>query len=162
MLPFSENVTKFFMTQEPETNEKFINLGIVLNKSGEALMIRRVKEEDGKDGSKLTWAFPGGKQRKDESREQCAQREIKDETGYDIKPVRQISLRVHPGFMILIAYHLCELNSETQVSEPIEPHEVAEVKWVKLNEIENIITSDLDPKVKRELGLDRQSAPIVY
>src|SRR3989344_7937136 len=113
------------MSEEIEENKEFINLGVAKNKAGEILMIRRAKVEEGKYGAKLIWAFPGGKQRKNETREECAKREILDETGYDVKPVRQISLRVHPQFTLLIAYHLCELNSPEPVKEPIEQHEVA-------------------------------------
>ena len=131
----------------------FINLGIVLNKKGEVLMIRRVKKEEGSGGAVLEWAFPGGKQRYDETREECAHREILDETGYDVKPIRQISLRIHPQILVTIVYHLCELNSEKQVAEPREPHEVAEIKWVKPEEVRNLITTDLDSKVAKTLGI---------
>jgi len=149
------------MQEQHEINEKFINLGVILNKNNEVLMIRRVEEEQGKNGNKLIWAFPGGKQRKSESREECVKREVKDETGYDVNPIRQISLRVHPEFTILVAYHLCTLNSSEQISEPIEPHEIAEIKWIKTEDIEKIITTDLDPKVKLELGLEKR-APANY
>jgi 8-oxo-dGTP diphosphatase len=139
------------MSGKKQENKQFINLGIVLNSKGEVLMIRRVKEETGKDGSKLVWAFPGGKQRRDESREQCVKREICDETGYDVEPIRQLSLRVHPQFTLLVAYHLCKLISSEPISNPIEHNEIAEIKWVNPEKIKDIITTDLDPSVKREL-----------
>ena len=136
-----------------EESESFINLGVILNEKGEVLMIRRVKKEVGSDGSVLEWAFLGGKQRLNESREDCVKREVLDETGYDIQSVKQISLRMHPQFHILIVCHLCKLISPEQIAKPREPHEVAEIKWVKTQEIKNLITTDLDPKVSRELGL---------
>jgi mutator protein MutT len=131
----------------------FINLGVVRNEAGEILMVRRLNPEKGKNESTLGWAFPGGKQRFKESREQCVKREVLDETGYDIVPTRQLSLRMHPQFPVMIVYHLCELASQKPVAEPKEPHEIAEVKWVKSGEVKNLITSDLDPNVSRELGL---------
>jgi len=133
--------------------EDFINLGIVLNDKREALMIRRVKEEIGGDGSKLIWAFPGGKQKTNENRADCVKREILAETGYDIESVREISMRSHPQFSVFIVYHRCSLLSPKPVAKPSEPHEVAEVKWVKSQEIKSLITTDLDSKVSRELGL---------
>jgi len=139
---------------EGEESESFINLGIVLNEKGEVLMIRRVKKETGKDGSVLTWAFPGGKQKFKESREECVRREILDETGYDVESTKQISLRMHPQFSILIVYHRCKVVSPKQVAEPGEPHEVAEIRWVKPEEIKKLITTDLDSQVSRELGLN--------
>lgn len=136
-----------------EEATKFINIGIVLNNEGAVLMIRRVKEETGAGGAVLKWAFPGGKQRLTESRNDCVKREILAETGYDVKPIKQISLRRHPQIDMWIAYHLCRLNSGEPVAKPIEPHEVAEVRWVKIQELEKLITTDLDPNVKKELGL---------
>ena len=138
---------------ELKESEKFINLGVVLNKKGEVLMIRRAVEETGKNGSILKWAFPGGRQRVNETREECLKREILAETGYAVTPAHKISLRVHPQFPIVIAYYLCYLASEKSTVEPAEPHEVAEIRWVKREDIPNLITTDLDQGVKKQLGL---------
>lgn len=140
-------------TKENLEAEDFINLGVVINNNGEVLMIRRVKLEVGRDGSVLTWAFPGGKQRLSEKRSECVKREILAETGYDVNPIREISLRPHPQFPVFIIYHLCELVSPEPVAKPSEPHEIAEIRWVKLEEIKNLIKTDIDPKVSKELGL---------
>ncbi|MBI4094886.1 MAG: NUDIX hydrolase [Candidatus Liptonbacteria bacterium] len=137
----------------PKESQKFINLGVVFNNRGEVLMIRRVKEEDGRDGTKLTWAFPGGKQRLNESRADCVKREVLAETGYEIKQEREISMRVHPNFLVLVVYHLCSLVSPKPVAEPQEPHEVGEIKWIKPGELEKLITTDLDPGVRKILGI---------
>ena len=133
--------------------KNFINLGVVLDAKGNVLMIRRAEKEEGKEGAVLEWAFPGGKQKYEETREDCAKREVLAETGYDIKPIRQISLRIHPQFLITIVYHLCRLNYPKPVAEPSEPHEVAEIKWVKPEKIKSLITTDLDPLVAKELGI---------
>lgn len=133
--------------------KNFLNLGVVINDTGEVLLIRRVEREEGRDKSVLTWAFPGGKQLLKESREECITREILDETGYNVKSIKEISMRFHPQFPVFIVYHLCELVSPKQIREPREPHEIAEIKWVKSEEIKNLFTTDLDPDVKRELGL---------
>ena len=131
----------------------FINLGIVLNKKGKVLIIRRREKEEGKEGAILEWAFPGGKQRFQETREECVKREVLSETGYDIKPIRQISLRIHPQFPVMIVYHLCQLNSRNPIQKPSEPEEIAEIRWVKAKELKNYFTSNLDPKVAKELGI---------
>lgn len=139
---------------EGEESESFINLGVILNGKGEVLLIRRAKKEVGKGGVILGWAFPGGKQKYNESREDCVKREILVETGYDVQSTKQISLRMHPQFSILIVYHLCKLVSPKQIAKPSEPHEVAEIRWVKPPELKKLITTDLDPKVSWELGLN--------
>ena len=142
------------MFNNPSESKTFINLGVVVNKKGEVLVVRRKVLEKGSDGSILQWAFPGGKQKFQENREECVKREILDETGYDIIPQRQISLRVHPQFPVTVVYHYCTLNSPNPISQPNEPHEIAEIKWVKPKELLTLFTTDLAPKVKRELGLD--------
>ncbi len=134
-------------------SKNFINLGVVRNEKGEVLMIRRREKEVGSDGSVLEWAFPGGGQRHDESREECVKRRVLSMTGYDVTPVRQISMRVHPVFMRTLNYHFCHLNSPEPIAEPQEPHEVAEIKWVKPEEIKSLITTDIDPNVAKTLGI---------
>jgi len=133
--------------------EDFVNLGVVLNEKREVLMIRRAQDEVGRDGSVLTWAFPGGRQRLNESRSECVKRKVLSRTGYDIEPIREISLRYHPQLLVGIVYHLCKLASPKPITEPSEPHEVAEIRWIKPQEIKGLITTDLDPKVSQELGL---------
>ena len=133
----------------------FINLGIIVNDKEEVLMIRRIEKETGKNGAVLEWAFPGGKQRLNESREECVERNILSETGYDINPIKQIVLRIeHAQFPIMVAYHLCKLRSDKPVAKPKEPHEIAEIKWIKKQDIKNLITTNLDEKVSQELGLN--------
>ena len=116
------------MLNKTEESKTFVNLGVVLNKKGEVLIIRRRVLESGSDGSVLKWAFPGGKQKYDETREQCVKREILAETGYDVIPKKQISLRLHPQFLITVVYHLCSLNFPNPITQPKEPHEIAEIK----------------------------------
>ena len=132
----------------------FINLGVVVNGKEEVLMIRRVKKETGKDEAVLEWAFPGGKQRFSETRTECVEREVLDETGYDVELAREISLRIHPQISVFIVYHLCRLKSDKPIAKPKEPHEIAEIKWIKKQDIKNLITTNLDEKVSQELGLE--------
>lgn len=135
-----------------EKSSKFINLGVVVNEQGEVLMIRRAKPEEGKEGATLTWAFPGGKQRlKGENREECVKREVLAETGYAVESLRQISLRMHPQFQVLIVYHRCRLASPEQVVQPQQDYEVAEIRWVPPEQVRELITTDLDPAVAKEL-----------
>ncbi len=133
--------------------EDFINLGVVRNERGEVLLIKRAKEEKGRGKVVLTWAFPGGTQRLDETREECVVREVLAETGYEVKPIKEISARLHPQFPVFIIYHLCKLTSTRRMKKTIEPHEVAEIRWVKPKKIRELFTTDFEPKVKKELGL---------
>jgi len=141
------------MFHNKHESKSFINLGVVLNDEGEVLIIRRKVIEKGTDGSVLQWAFPGGKQQLDEIREECVKREVLAETGYDIEPSKQISLRVHPQFPVTIVYHLCVLKFKEPIAKPVEPHEIAEIKWVKPEKLQELFTTDIDPKVKQELRI---------
>ena len=136
-----------------EEAKDFVNLGIVLNSKEEVLMVRRKRKESGSGGAVLEWAFPGGKQRYKESREECVQREVLNETGYNIEARKQISLRMHPEIPVFIVYHLCKLKLEKPVSKPKEPHEIAEIKWIKKENIKNLVTTNLDEKVAQELEI---------
>ena len=135
-------------------SKNLINLGIVTNGQSKVLMIRRRKKEKGKDGSVLEWAFPGGKQWSNETREEAIKREILAETGYDVRCIKQIDLALHPQIPVIIIYHLCALNSEKPIATPKEAHEVAEIKWVESKEIKKLITTELNPKVAKELGIE--------
>lgn len=136
-----------------QESKSFINLGVVLNEKGEVLVVRRAVEETVKEGKILKWVFPGGRQRTGESRAECVTREVFAETGYKIKPLKEISLRVHPDLPILAVYHLCQLEEIQQIQPPSEPEEIAEVKWVKPEELKMLFTTTLDPKVAQELKI---------
>lgn len=141
------------MPENQDESKKFINLGVVLSEKGEVLMIKRVRPERGKEGSVLIWAFPGGMQNSKETREECLKRKVLSETGYEVEVIRQIDLNFHPQFPVMIVYHLCKLTSPEPIADPSEPHEVAEIKWVNLSEIRSLITTTLNPKVAKELGI---------
>jgi 8-oxo-dGTP pyrophosphatase MutT (NUDIX family) len=147
-----DNILETLSIKESEV-EDFINLAVVINEKKEVLLIKRVQKEKGKDGAVLTWAFPGGKQRLNESKERCVIREVLAETGYEIKPIMEISSRFHPQFPVFIVYHLCKLVFPDPIAKPKEPHEIGEIRWVKPKEVSKLFTTDIDPKVKEELKL---------
>ena len=116
-------------------------------------MVRRVKVEQGKDGKILKWAFPGGKQKSDEGRKECVEREVLAETGYEVNYLKQISLRIPPDLPVIIVYHLCRLKNPKQ-KQPAQPWEIAEVRWVKPDELRELFTTSIDPGVSKELKID--------
>ena len=141
------------MLNNRKESKTFINLGVVLNDKGEVLMIRRRVLEKGKDNSVLEWAFPGGRQRLNETRQESIKRHILSETGYDIQWDRQIDLAFHPEIPVFIAYHLCSLISPDPIQKSQEPHEIVEIRWVKSEDIKRLISTTLNPKVANELGI---------
>jgi len=138
---------------KPHESKTFVNLGVVLNNKGEVLIIRRKVIEKGSDDSVLQWAFPGGKQRYNETRQEAIKRTVLSETGYNIQWIRQIDLAFHSEISVFIAYHLCKLNSSDPIAKPQEPHEIAEIRWIKPEDMKRLITTTLNPKVANELGI---------
>ena len=131
-----------------------ISLGVVVDRKGRVLLIKRVKEEIAKDGStKLIWAFPGGKRKGREKSIDCLVREIKDETGYDAELVLKIGSRRHPQFDVFATYYLCLLLDENQEAGTSQPHEVVDIAWVKTDKVKEFITTDLDGRVEKVLVL---------
>jgi len=141
------------MLNNRKESKTFINLGVVLNDKDEVLMIRRKVLEKGTDGSVLQWAFPGGTQWINETRQESVKRNILSETGYDIQWDRQIDLAFHPEIPVFIAYHLCSLISPDPIQKSQEPHEIVEIRWVKSEDIKRLISTTLNPKVANELGI---------
>ena len=60
-----------------------VGLGVLVNKSGRVLMLRRSKVHG--DGA---WSAPGGHIDQGETLEQCAEREVLEETGVTIRNIR--------------------------------------------------------------------------
>lgn len=147
--------------QEFMEKRNFINLGIVVNGNGEVLMIKRKVPEAGRNNTQLVWAFPGGRQKFDtktnqakETREECVRREVLVETGYDVVSAKLIGLKSHPDIPnVVVVYHRCNLTNSQPIAEPQEPEEVEEVRWVKLQDVRSLITTTLDDKVAKELGI---------
>lgn len=141
------------MDTQPQESSSLINLAIVLNDKGEVLVVRRAEKQIGADQSVLEWAFPGGKQRLNESRKESVERETLDETGYKIIAQKEISMRSPRQFPIILIYHLCRLAQPDPVSPPQQPWEISEIKWVKPEELKNLFTTDINLNVAKELGI---------
>ena len=132
--------------------QKQVVLGITKNDSGKVLVISRVHPEKTSDGQVLSWAFPGGNVHAGETDEQALAREMKEETGYEVKVGEKISERDFPGLSVHLKYFKCDpVRVKTTVIE--ETHEIDRVKWVEPRLIKKYFTSDMDPKVAQYLGV---------
>lgn len=119
-----------------------IVLGLV-HKKDKILMIRRKEKDPEVEG--LVWAFPGGTIKENELKEEALVREIKEETGVDIKVKNLIFARMYPEKDILLLYYDCKPRNEDL--ETSEPHEIAELGWVTGSEALKSITSDIHPMI---------------
>lgn len=124
----------------PNTTKQItVFVGLVIHK-GKLLMVQR-HEPEMKEGH-LKWEIPGGKVDFGETPEEAIRREIKEETGVEVKVKRLLPV-VHANNWeypwgvqqtLLFAYE-CEFVSQTVKKED---HHVEEVEWVKLTDVKKL------------------------
>ncbi len=122
-----------------EVNNLIITVicGIIKNAEGKMFIARR--KQDKSLGGK--WEFPGGKIEKDETREECLQRELNEEFNMQVKVGEKLGENEHhyENFSIrLIAYN-CEFISATY--ELID-HDAFE--WVSKESLKNYELAEAD------------------
>lgn len=92
--------------------------------------------ERGNEPFKGCWAIPGGFMNMDETAEQCAIRELKEETGLEVEVVRQIGTyskvdRDPRGRTISVAY-LAVIDTEEDVRGQ---DDAAKAKWFPISDL---------------------------
>ena len=99
---------------------------VVANRSGEVLLVRRANEP-----YKGCWALPGGFMEMDETIEQCAVRELKEETGLAVAPAEAAMVGVFSapgrdprGRTVTVAYRV-----DVAEAAPVAGDDAAEVRW---------------------------------
>jgi 8-oxo-dGTP pyrophosphatase MutT (NUDIX family) len=96
------------------------------------------------------WTFIAGKIEPGESPADAAVREVKEETGLDVKPGRVIGRRVHPATNRTMIYLAAQPTRGTDVIVGDE-NELAEVRWLSLDEADELLTGMFEP-VRAYLG----------
>lgn len=97
---------------------------IILNESlTSALMVRGFS-------SKSTWGFPKGKIAKDELPAACAQREVLEETGFDIGPhlAEEHFIQIENGGQPIRLYIIAGISERTPFA-PLTRREIREINW---------------------------------
>lgn len=111
-----------------ETAEQPVVSMAIIAHEGAVLMIRRRQKE-----GELLWAFPGGAVEDGETPEEAAVREVAEEVGLTVAAEKALGERVHPKTGRTMTYTVCSVVE----GEPVvlDEEEIAEVAWVKLDEI---------------------------
>ena len=99
----------------------------------------------GADPFKGAWAFPGGFMNMDETTEQCAIRELEEETGLKVTTVRQIGAyskvdRDPRGRTITVAY-LAIIDSPAEVKGQ---DDAAKAEWFPITELPHLAFDHYD------------------
>lgn len=110
--------------------------GAVIVHAGRVLLIRRASP-----AGPLVWTFPAGKVEPGEDPTEAAVREALEEAGVVVEALRLLGERVHPVTGWRVVYVACRLVGGT--AHPASPREVAEVAWVRLEEIPQLVPGGL-------------------
>lgn len=103
----------------------------IIIEDGRILLIKR-----GTEPGKGMWAVPGGRIEEDETIEQCAIRECKEEAGIDIRIVKLVGIYSDPARdpirKIIAAAFLCRVAGG--ILKP-QQGEIDDVRWFKLEKL---------------------------
>ncbi len=105
-----------------------IAVGVV--RKGDLILIA-LRPKDGLLGN--LWEFPGGKQKSGETLSACCKREIKEETGLDVKVLEQFAVVKHTYTHFKITLHAFHCN---WISGEARPAASQEIRWVRLHDLE--------------------------
>lgn len=113
----------------------------ILNENNELLLMKRNKEPE-----KGKWSIPGGKVNFFEAFEDAIKREVKEEIDVEIKIEKMLALASHiipeESVHFVGPQYLCRIK-EGQVKN-LEPQKHTELKWFKLNEIPDQVSTILE------------------
>ena len=104
---------------------------ICINEQREVLMVNSFGSEE--------WAVPSGGIEEGESPEECCIREVKEETGYDVKVIEHLRVKetTIKGIKVKTYYFRVEKFGESSgINDPDK--EIAEADWKSLSEITTI------------------------
>jgi 8-oxo-dGTP diphosphatase len=116
----------------------------IITDGDRVLMIRRRVAE-----GELSWAFPSGGVEEGETASEAAVREVKEETGLTVEAVSVLGSRVHPNTGRHMSYVACRLLGGVAAVEDAD--ELAEVEWVTLADIPQLVPYGLYGPVQRYL-----------
>lgn len=125
------------------TAQPVVSMAIIAH-DGAVLMIRRRQKE-----GELLWAFPGGGVEPGETPEQAAVREVGEEVGMTVAAERVLGERVHPKTQRAMVYTACTVVDGQPVV--LDDEEIAEVAWVKHDQIPNHVPYGLFEPVQAYL-----------
>lgn len=107
---------------------------MLLIENGKILLIRRAREP-----FKGEWAIPGGRIEEGESAEQCLKREMKEETGLDVEPVKLTGVysdpKRDPRGVIAAAYLVRRVGGEVKAGD-----DAGEARWFDLAALPKLCT----------------------
>jgi len=107
---------------------------MILIEEGKILLVKR-----GREPFKGQWALPGGRIDEGETAEDCLRREMKEETGLEVDPVRLVGIysdpKRDPRGVIAAAYLVRRVGGELKAGDDAE-----EAKWFDITSLPSLCT----------------------
>jgi len=132
--------------QDTQYSSEYSSGGVVYHPNGKGFdvaLIFRTRHDD--------WSIPKGHIEAGERREQAALREIKEETGLDVRIVRPLGEAVYffrkkGGDVVRkTVYHYLIEALTTELGKP--NWEVTEARWVPINEAQSLLSYEKDREI---------------
>jgi 8-oxo-dGTP diphosphatase len=109
---------------------------MVLIEENKVLLIRRASEP-----FKGEWAIPGGRIEDDETAEDCLKREMREETGLDVEPIRLTGLysdpKRDPRKVIAACYLVKRIGGRLEAGD-----DAGEAAWFALDDLPKKLAAD--------------------
>ena len=133
MVMFMENI-----------NSNLIAIGIILNKSQDILIAKRLSNKPMGD----LWEFPGGKKETGEDIEDTLKREIKEEVNIYIKVRKKLISFQDEGSLEKRTFYVFICDWVSGVAVPLASQEI---KWIPLNQLKNYKFPKANKKIISEI-----------
>jgi 8-oxo-dGTP diphosphatase len=127
----------------------WIGVGVVVWQGDRVLLVRR-----GRPPRQGQWGLPGGTQEVGETVFEAAAREVREETGLEVRPVAIIttvdSITRDADGAVQYHYTLVEVAADCAAGDPVAADDAADARWATLEEAEGLVEWD---ETRRILGL---------
>jgi 8-oxo-dGTP diphosphatase len=124
-------------------------VGVVVWQGDRVLLVRR-----GRPPRQGQWGLPGGAQEVGETVFEAAAREVREETGLEVRPVAIIttvdSITRDADGAVQYHYTLVEVAADCAAGDPVAADDAADARWATLEEAEGLVEWD---ETRRILGL---------